>query len=99
MNADILQHIIFEAINLLTEKGAEVHAVIFDGAPKNISMENKLGCNIEKLDGTFDHPSKPGNTSDHTSGTNIIKGRRKMLSFFKVFHQLALLFLQCPLYR
>ena len=60
VNADILQHIIFEAINLLTEKGAEVHAVIFDGAPKNISMAKKLGCNIEKLDGTFDHPSKPG---------------------------------------
>ena len=49
---------IYEAINLLTEKWAEVSAVIFDGASKNISMAEKLGCNNKKLETSFPHPSK-----------------------------------------
>ena len=59
LNGDILKQLIYEAINLLTEKGAEVSAVIFDGASKNISMAEKLGCNIKRLETSFPHPSKP----------------------------------------
>ena len=33
-------------------------AVIFDGASKNTSMAEKLGCNIKKLEIYFSHPSK-----------------------------------------
>ena len=53
-----MKQLIYEAINLLIEKGAEVSAVIFDGASKNISMAEKLGCNIKKLETSFPHPSK-----------------------------------------
>ena len=58
LNRKILKQLIYEAINLLTGKGAEVSAVIFDGASKNISMAEKLGCNIKKLETSFPHPSK-----------------------------------------
>ena len=58
VNADILQDIIVMSINLLIEKEAEVRAVTFNGSPKHISMANKLGCKVEKLDRNFDHPSK-----------------------------------------
>ena len=54
-----MKQFIYEAINLLTEKGAEVSTVIFHGASKNISMAEKLGCNIKKLEVSFPHPSKP----------------------------------------
>ena len=60
LDGDILARIITEAITMVTQKGAEVHAVIFDGAPKNITMAEKLGANIKKLDGSFPHPAKPG---------------------------------------
>ena len=53
-----MKQLIYEAINLLTEKGAEVSAVIFDDASKNISVAEKLRCNIKKLETSFPHPSK-----------------------------------------
>ena len=49
LNANILKQLISEAINVLTERGAKVHAVIFDGALKNVSMAEKLGCDIKHL--------------------------------------------------
>ena len=58
VNGEILKLLIYEVINLLTEKRAEVSAVIFDGASKNISMAEKLGCNIKKLESSFPHSSK-----------------------------------------
>ena len=36
--------------------GAHVHSVIFDGASKTVGMAEKLGCNIQNLDGSFPHP-------------------------------------------
>ena len=60
VNGDILKQLIIEAINKLTEKGAEVHALVFDGASENLAMATKLGCNVKELDGPFDHPTKPG---------------------------------------
>ena len=41
LNGDILEQLIYEAINLLTEEVADVSIVIFDGASKNISMAEK----------------------------------------------------------
>ena len=40
---------------MLHEVGAHphAHAVIFDGASKNVGMAEKLGCNIKNLDGLF----------------------------------------------
>ncbi len=60
LNGDILKQIIIEAIKKLTEIGADVHGIVFDGAPKNFGMADKLGCNIKNLNGSFDHPAKPG---------------------------------------
>ena len=45
---------------MLSEVGCFVHAVVFDGAPKNIGMAEKLGCNIKKLEGSFPHPCQIG---------------------------------------
>ena len=59
VNGDILKQLIMEAINKLTEKEAEVHAIVFDGASENLAMATKLGCNVKELDGSFDHPTKP----------------------------------------
>ena len=53
VNGDILKQLIYEAINLLTEKGAEVSTVIFCGTSKNISMAEKLGRNTRKLETSF----------------------------------------------
>ena len=44
---------------MLTEKGAEVSAVIFDGASKNISMAEQLGCNIKRLETSFPTHQRP----------------------------------------
>ena len=60
LNGEILKQLVFGAIKKLTETGADVHAVVFDGAPKNLGMATKFGCNIKDLDGSFDHPAMPG---------------------------------------
>ena len=41
---------------MVCETGANVQGIVFDGAPKNVEMANKLGCQIDKLDGSFPHP-------------------------------------------
>ena len=56
LNSDVLCQLIKESIKMLHEVGAHVHAVIFDGASKNVGMAEKLGCNIKNLDGSFPHP-------------------------------------------
>ena len=56
LNSDVLCQLIKESIKMLHEVGAHVHAVIFDGASKNVGMIEKLGCNIKNLDGSFPHP-------------------------------------------
>ena len=60
LNGEILKQLVFETIKKLTEKGADVHAVVFYGAPKNLAMATKFGCNKKDLDGSFDHPAVPG---------------------------------------
>ena len=40
--------------------GAQLHAVVFDGASQNIVMAEKLGCNIKNFDGSFPHPCHAG---------------------------------------
>ena len=60
LNANVLCQLITESIEILTEVGANVHAIVFDGAPKNISMAEKLGCNVKKLEYFFPHPSELG---------------------------------------
>ena len=60
LNGDILKELILEAIKKISEEGAYVHAIVFDGAPENLSMAAKLGCSIKELDGSFDYPGKPG---------------------------------------
>ena len=59
VNGDNLKQSICEAINLLTEKGAEVSASIFDGSSKNSSTAEKLGRNIKKLETVCPHQSTP----------------------------------------
>ena len=54
LTGDILKQLILEAITKISEKGAYVHAIVFDGAPENLSMAAKLGCSIKELDGSFD---------------------------------------------
>ena len=61
LNADILSQLILESIKMLHETGCLVHAVIFDGAAKNIGMAEKLGCNIRLLEGSFPNPSQTTN--------------------------------------
>ena len=58
LNANVLCQLITEAIKILTEIGANVHAVVFDGAPKNVAMAETLGCKVNKLEYSFPHPSK-----------------------------------------
>ena len=62
VNGDILKQLIFEAINLLTEKGAAVSAVIFDGVSKNSSTAEKLGCNSKNLEAFCPYAPKPYQT-------------------------------------
>ena len=40
---------------MLHEVGAQVYAVVFDGASKNVVMAEKLGCNINHSDASFPH--------------------------------------------
>ena len=56
LNAMVLCQIIKESIKMLSETGASVHAIVFDGAPNNVGMAKKLECQIDKLDGSFPHP-------------------------------------------
>ena len=60
VNAEMQAQIIKEAINLLTETGLDVHGVTFDGCAKNLATARHLGCNLNNLDGSFKHPSRPG---------------------------------------
>ena len=41
---------------MLHEVGAQVHAVVFNGASKNVVMAEKLRFNIKNFDGSFPHP-------------------------------------------
>ena len=60
VNAEMQAQIINEAINLITEAGLDVHGVTFDGCAKNLATARHLGCNLNNLDGSFKHPSRPG---------------------------------------
>ncbi len=62
VNAKMQAQIIKEGINLLTDAGLDVHGVTFDGCAKNIATARYLGCNINKFDGSFKHPSLPNKT-------------------------------------
>ena len=59
-NAEMQAHIIKEAINLLTEAGLDIHGITFTGCAKNLSTARLPGCNLNNLDGSFKHPSRPG---------------------------------------
>ena len=60
INAEMQAQIIKEAINLLTEAGLDVHGVTFDGCAKNLATARHLGYNLNNLDSSFKHPSRPG---------------------------------------
>ena len=45
---------------MLHEVGAQVYAVVLDGASKNVVMAEKLGCNTKHFDGSFPHLSYAG---------------------------------------
>ncbi len=60
INAEMQAQIIKEAINLLTEAGLDVHGVTFDGCAKNLATARHLGYNLNNLDSSFRHPSRPG---------------------------------------
>ena len=60
LDGDILKQLLLEAISKVSEKGGDVHGVVFDGAPKNLAMAQKLGCDIANFDGSFDHPFREG---------------------------------------
>ena len=60
MNKEILLNSsLVPGINLLTETGMEVHAVTFHGCAKSLACAKKLGCDFNKFDGSFRHPSRP----------------------------------------
>ena len=86
LNSDILCQIINESIKMLHEIGAKVHAVIFDGASKNVGMAEKLGCNIKNLDGSFPNPCG-ADKSIHVifDICHVIKLARNAFSDMKVF--------------
>ena len=46
-----MKQLLIEAIKKLSERGANVVALVFDAAPKNLGMAEKLGCDIRNLDG------------------------------------------------
>ena len=81
-----MKQLLLEAIRKLTEKGANVHVLVFDGAPKNLGMAEKLGCDIKKLDGSFDHPSKP-NVKTHVilDICHMLKLARNAFSHMGIF--------------
>lgn len=86
VKANILKQIIIEALNILHEVGAEVHCIVFDGAPKNISMADKLGCNMQNLVGEFPHPSQPHkNVHVILDIAHMIKVTRNAFSDVKIF--------------
>jgi hypothetical protein len=62
VNGKMQAQFIKEAIYLLTEAALDVQAVVFDGCAKNLTTARCLGCNIDKLDGSFNHPSRPNKT-------------------------------------
>ena len=53
LNSDALCQLIKESIKMLHDVGVQVHAVVFDGASKNVVMAEQLGCNIKYFDGNF----------------------------------------------
>ena len=62
VNGKMQAQLIKEGINLLTEAGLDVQAVIFDGCAKNPTTARCLGCHISKFDGSFNHPTRPNKT-------------------------------------
>ena len=85
VNEDILKQLTIEAINKLTEKGAEVQALVFDGASENLAMATKLGCNAKELDGSFDHPTKPGKDTHHTGHLPYVEIGKKCICRYESF--------------
>ena len=60
LDEDFLKQLRLEAITKVSEKGGDVHGVVFDGAPKKLAMAQKLGCDIANCDGSFNHPFREG---------------------------------------
>ena len=85
VNGDILKQLIIEAINKLTENGAEVNALVYDGASENLTMATKLGCNVKELDGSFDHPTKPGKNANHTGHLPYVEIGKKCICRYESF--------------
>ena len=79
--------LIKEVITLLTEAGLDVQAVVFDGCAKNLTTARCLGCNIDKFDGSFKHPSQP-NKSIYVilDVCHMLKRARNSLGDKKVFY-------------
>ena len=50
----VLCQIIQQSIKMVCETGANVQGIVC--APKNVGMANKLGCQIDRLGGSFPHP-------------------------------------------
>ncbi|CAB3977737.1 THAP domain-containing 9 [Paramuricea clavata] len=79
VNAKMQAQIIKEGINLLTDAG-------LDGCAKNIATARCLGCNIDKFDGSFKHPSRPNKTLYVILDVcHMLKLARNSLGDMKVF--------------
>ncbi len=87
VNGKMQAELIKEAINLLTEAALDVQAVVFDGCAKNLTTARCLGCNIDKFDGSFNHPSRPNKTVYVILDVcHMLKLARNSLGDKKVFH-------------
>ena len=87
VNGKMQAQLIKEAINLLTEAALDVQAVVFDGCAKNLTTARCLGCNIDKFDGSFNHPSRPNRTVYVILDVcHMLKLARNSLGDKKVFH-------------
>ncbi|CAB4019071.1 DNA transposase THAP9 [Paramuricea clavata] len=87
VNGKMQAQLIKEAINLLTEAALDVQAVVFDGCAKNLTTARCLGCKIDKLDGSFNHPSRPNKTIYVILDVcHMLKLARNSLGDKKVFH-------------
>ena len=86
VNSKMQAQIINEGINLLTDAGLEVHGVTFDGCAKNIAAAKCLGCNIDKFDGSFKHPTRRNKTLYVILDVcHMLKLARNSLGDMKVF--------------
>lgn len=85
VNGEQKHNLVIQCLKLIHETGVRVVSLTCDGCPANISMLNKLGCNInaENTKTSFEHPVTKQNVYAFLDACHMVKLIRNSLQYYE----------------